>query len=78
MRTSVRHRFTSICECMYCIWMESLRLCACGHRCLHVDTCPPRYRALMFRGRSCTQTETAATNQACYLSYALRGAIKLD
>lgn len=60
MWTSVRHPFIGICECIYGIWMESLKLCACGHRCLHVDTCPPGYRALMFRGRSCTQTGNAA------------------
>lgn len=78
MWTSVRHQLMGICECIYCIWMECLRLCTCGHRCLHVDTCPPRYWALMFRGRSRTQTENAATNRTCCLSYALRGAIKLD
>lgn len=38
-----------------------VKLCTCGHRCLDRDTCPPRSWALMFRGRSCTQTENAAT-----------------
>lgn len=47
-----------LCECIYCIWMESLRLCTGGHRCLHVDTCPPRY------GHSCVEAGPAQTENA--------------